>query len=67
MHTSLGLEISRKKLVTVTMLEGILRKRKIIMEEKKKVHILIRKIINANNMNSYKKTLYNINEYIHNT
>ena len=43
-------------LITVTMLEGILRKRKIIMEKKNnKVQILIRKIINANNMNSYKK------------
>ena len=53
-------------LITVTMLEGILRKRKIIMEKKNnKVQILIRKIINANNMNSYKK-LYIINEYIHN-
>jgi hypothetical protein len=43
-------------LITVTMLEGILRKGKIIMEKKNnKVHILIRKIINANNMNSNKK------------
>jgi hypothetical protein len=33
--------------------------------KKNKVQILIRKIINANNMNSYKK-LYNFNEYIHN-
>jgi hypothetical protein len=41
------------------MLEGILRKRKIIMEKKNnKVQILIRKIINANNMNSYKKTIH---------
>ena len=36
----------------------ILRERKIIIPKKKiKVQILIRKIINANNMNSY-KTLY---------
>jgi predicted amino acid dehydrogenase len=42
--------------VTGTMLEGILRKRKIIMEKNNnKIQILIRKIINANNMNSYKK------------
>jgi hypothetical protein len=43
-------------LITVTMLEGILRKGKIIMENNNnKVQILIRKIINANNMNSNKK------------
>ena len=43
-------------LITGTMLEGILRKRKIIMEKNNnKIQILIRKIINANNMNSYKK------------
>jgi arginine/lysine/ornithine decarboxylase len=44
-------------LITGTMLEGILRESKIIITNtnKNKVQILIRKIINANNMNSYKK------------
>ena len=46
-------------LTTGTMLMEILKK-------KIKVHILIRKIINANKMNSYKKTLFNFNEHIHN-
>jgi hypothetical protein len=43
-------------LITGTMLEGILRESKIIITNtnKNKVQILIRKIINANNMNSYK-------------
>jgi hypothetical protein len=41
-------------LITGTMLMEILRERKIITQKKIKVQILIRKIINANNMNSYK-------------
>jgi hypothetical protein len=44
-------------LITGTMLMEILRERKIIIQRKIKVQIIIRKIINANNMNSY-KTLY---------
>ena len=44
-------------LITGTMLMEILRERKIIIQKKIKVQILIRKVINANNMNSY-KTLY---------
>jgi hypothetical protein len=42
-------------LITVTMLEGILRKENHYGKKNNKVQILIRKIINANNMNSYKK------------
>ena len=37
------------------MLEGILRKENHYGKKNNKVQILIRKIINANNMNSYKK------------
>jgi len=44
-------------LITGTMLMEILRERKIIIQKKIKVQILIRKVINENNMNSY-KTLY---------
>jgi hypothetical protein len=44
-------------LITGTMLMEILREREIIIQKKIKVQILIRKVINANNMNSY-KTLY---------
>ena len=44
-------------LITGTMLMEILRERKIIIQKKIKGQILIRKVINANNMNSY-KTLY---------
>ena len=44
-------------LITETMLMEILRERKIIIQKKIKVQILIRKVINENNMNSY-KTLY---------
>ena len=42
-------------LITVTMLEGILRRENHYGKKNNKVQILIRKIINANNMNSYKK------------
>jgi hypothetical protein len=38
-------------LITGTMLMEILRERKIIIQKKIKVQILIRKVINANNMN----------------
>ena len=41
-------------LITGTMLMEILREWKIIIQKEIKVQILIRKIINANNMNSYK-------------